>query len=380
MKIHGKISETMPAKEADKVRPIYFYPHGYMRDRQIDTVRSWPDEKCLNKAMFVDRVGAQVQSPKSTSKTARKFRLSRLFYMLNLKRRPLGIPDEAVLYVWGGIPLTGKFIVELDNPYCLMGYNFGGAMKFYSFVLRRVLLSRRCIQIRCISEACRNTLATVLGSEVSAKASVVYPKLPIAGGLPPKPEEKVRFLFVSTQFEIKGGAALLRAFEWLYAMTPNCTLDIVTHLPDEYRALVEQCPGIRVHDATYRREQIWERFMSRAHVLIHPTYADSFGMVALEALAHGMAVIVTDVYALKELVVEGKNGFILRPPISFWDGVLPGALAFVKNPSLTASLTSTVDFEQELVHSMLRFTRDLDFTWSACNESRKIFVEKFEAS
>jgi len=46
-------------------------------------------------------------------------------------------------------------------------------------------------------------------------------------------------------------------------------------------------------------------------------------MVVLEALAAGLPVIATDVYAIREMVEDGINGILLKPPITVWDGVVP---------------------------------------------------------
>lgn len=126
----------------------------------------------------------------------------------------------------------------------------------------------------------------------------------------------VRFLYVATQFEMKGGSALLRAWERVVAAAPGATLTVITHLPDAWRERAARLPGLTVVPAALRREEIAARYMANADVLVHPTYYDSFGMVALEALAHGLALVVTGIYALPELVDDGVNGRILTAPLS----------------------------------------------------------------
>jgi hypothetical protein len=53
------------------------------------------------------------------------------------------------VYVRGGIVASGYFIVALDNPYSLTGYNLL-AMRLYRPLVRVVLRSRRCVAIRCM--------------------------------------------------------------------------------------------------------------------------------------------------------------------------------------------------------------------------------------
>jgi len=55
-------------------------------------------------------------------------------------------------------------------------------------------------------------------------------------------------------------------------------------------------------------------FMNRARALIFPsTWYEPGGLVALEALAHGIPVIASRVTAPSDLVVDGKNGFVIDP-------------------------------------------------------------------
>lgn len=67
--------------------------------------------------------------------------------------------------------------------------------------------------------------------------------------------------------------------------------------------------------------------MQHADVLLLPTYVESFGMVALEALSFGMAIIATDIYALPEMVNK-KNGALISPPIEIWKDYLAFGLHF----------------------------------------------------
>lgn len=55
-----------------------------------------------------------------------------------------------------------------------------------------------------------------------------------------------------------------------------------------------------------------EKFMSVADLLLLPSEQESFGLVALEAMASGVPVVASRVGGLPELVEEGKTGF-LRP-------------------------------------------------------------------
>ena len=53
-----------------------------------------------------------------------------------------------------------------------------------------------------------------------------------------------------------------------------------------------------------------ERLMPLAHVLLMPSEMESFGLVALEAMACGVATVTTNVGGVPELIIHGENGFM----------------------------------------------------------------------
>jgi N-acetyl-alpha-D-glucosaminyl L-malate synthase BshA len=53
-----------------------------------------------------------------------------------------------------------------------------------------------------------------------------------------------------------------------------------------------------------------ERLIPLAHVLLMPSEMESFGLVALEAMACGVATVGTSVGGVPELIVNGENGFM----------------------------------------------------------------------
>ena len=53
-------------------------------------------------------------------------------------------------------------------------------------------------------------------------------------------------------------------------------------------------------------------FYSAADVCVIPSYYESFGMVALESLACGTPIVTTDVGGMKDVVYDGKIGYLLK--------------------------------------------------------------------
>ena len=99
-------------------------------------------------------------------------------------------------------------------------------MRYYSFFIKRILNSERCVQIKCMSEACRKSLKYLFGEEVYKKSELSYPKVNIDKISKNFNKNKnTKFLFVGTQFELKGGKALIKSFNKAYKKNPNISLD-----------------------------------------------------------------------------------------------------------------------------------------------------------
>src|SRR6185436_18472870 len=134
---------------------------------------------------------------------------------------------------------------------------------------------------------------------------------------------ELKLLFVAHRFMGKGGPALLRAHERLRAAGVPVTTTVVSALawePDDYigpgsRALVERehprvaGPGV-VHVRSAPNARVLE-LMEEADYFVLPTFHDTFGYVALEALAGGTPVIATDTCALPEVVEHGRSGYLI---------------------------------------------------------------------
>jgi len=72
-----------------------------------------------------------------------------------------------------------------------------------------------------------------------------------------------------------------------------------------------------------------EKFMSVADLFLLPSEQESFGLVALEAMASGVPVVASRVGGLPELVEEGKTGFLR--PMGDVQGMLEASLEILAN-------------------------------------------------
>ena len=362
---------------------IHFFNHKYLRDRHLDTIKnlqSRSNNKYIveNEKDFSNRKGSQVNKKQSLSPN--KFDLKNLIPLLNIKFRPKNASKDSVIYVFGSLLLNGKFIVELDNPWSLVGYNFNG-IKFYKFFIKRILLSSRCIEIRTISEACRNSLKEIFGMSVYRKSRCHYPFMKIKkNNLNEFNKNTItKLLFVSTQFEIKGGYELISTFKKIYEQNTNCNLTIISYIPDKIKNEINSHKAINFIESSLDREDIY-KIMQKSDVLILPTFYDTFGMVVLEALSHSLAIVANDIYAINEMCINNVNGILIDPPISCWSNNLPSKVILErKNFKEELKKINKSEYKNKLFSAINKIVGDRDLLYKFRKNSEKIFIEKFNS-
>jgi glycosyltransferase involved in cell wall biosynthesis len=156
-----------------------------------------------------------------------------------------------------------------------------------------------------------------------AKCEVLYPGIRPTRAAPKAAGKELNLLFVGSDFFRKGGPAVIRAHKALRAAGVPVRTTIVSSLrwsADDYIGPpdpkgVEAAKsdltgvGISLHPAL-PNDQV-RRLMEQADFLLLPTFHDTFGYVALEAMAAGTPVIATATCAQPEVVEPGRSGFLL---------------------------------------------------------------------
>lgn len=121
------------------------------------------------------------------------------------------------------------------------------------------------------------------------------------------------FLFSGATIHRKGFDLLLEAFDRARADAPAVRLRLVGPRGDSAHLLDRRGPegiaGIDVLGAMPQPALAAE--LRRADVLVLPSRNDSYGMVVAEALASGVPVLVSEMVGAKDLVTEGKTGWIV---------------------------------------------------------------------
>ena len=165
------------------------------------------------------------------------------------------------------------------------------------------------------SDAARRSVLHALGPRAEAalgpRMEVVYPAIRAAvdgprSGVGAGP---LRLLFVGTSFYEKGGVEAIRAVQRLSA-THDVHLDLLSYVPDEWRALVAGDTAITLHAPG--GHDVVQRLYRQADAMLFPSHMDTFGYVVLEAMAHALPVVAPRHLALTELVAEDESGLLFE--------------------------------------------------------------------
>ncbi len=247
---------------------------------------------------------------------------------INTLRQIFGIPNirfkyvrsHDLLFTYGCMLFSNKpFVTYLETG--LAPFNYSPRIAQHPIARWLFLLSaltKNCKKLIFMSEAAQKsffgtlTYTTSVRQKLEAKSVVVYPLVPTRASNPKIfPPQKLKLLFAGV-FYMKGGLELVHAFQNLTKVYPDqIELTIVTVLrmvrPSDLE-IMHNIPNINLIDATLNEEEMRALYREH-HVFTLPTFREGFGLVLVEALAHGMPIIATDQFATPEMIIDGYNGF-----------------------------------------------------------------------
>ena len=168
-------------------------------------------------------------------------------------------------------------------------------------------------------------------------------------------DEDFVFVFVGRVVKDKGINELIEAMRQLVPEHDNLRLLIVGSYESHLDPIASENEQY-IADNPHVNHVGWQRdvrpFLLAADALSFPSYREGFPNVVMQAGAMGLPSIVTDINGCNEIVVDGKNGRIIKPQDV--DSLRDMMLWFIEHPSEVAAMAANA---REMIVS--RYQRQL---------------------
>jgi len=215
------------------------------------------------------------------------------------------------------------FLILNNKPWVVDIEHVGSFGNFRNKSVKRIALkllsSKYC---KKILPHCEASMYSFFNSwnpppQIKSKTEVLYPAIEVRSSKR-RSEKTIRIGFLATRmaFYEKGGRELLEAFKILSRKYDSLELWIKSRVPHSLLRAYRNLPLKIIEENYPTREQLFEKFYQELDIFCLPTYVDSFGYSLLEAMSVGLPVVATSIFAIPEIVEDGKNGFLIYSPIS----------------------------------------------------------------
>lgn len=221
----------------------------------------------------------------------------------------------------GIIPLQfGKkkpWVMDIEHVHSFFGLDPNPLKRrFWKKRIEKIIKGEECKGILCHCEATRKAFFHYLDLKgFENKIKLLYPASHLFKIKKDK-HQGVRILCVLSDFKCKAGEEVLESFSRLAEKEKNVELWIKADVPDELKKKYSDfnIKFIPYHGQIVPREQLIKDLHAKCDIFLYPTLTDSFGYSLVDAMIAKMPIIGTNLFAVPEMVEDGKNGFVVKIP------------------------------------------------------------------
>jgi glycosyltransferase involved in cell wall biosynthesis len=263
--------------------------------------------------------GKYYQTKKLNSRISKIFQflhLPRMFYIFNCK--------EPLIHSSRGIIILNKkpWVMDIEHPSSFSGMNLRliERSKLMRMIIKKKLESNYCNRVMFHCEASLKRMEQLFDCKnIKNKMEVLYPATHLFELRKKKMGQKIIILSVLALFKEKGGVQVLEAFTRLEKEFKNIELWIKADVPEEYKKKYNS-PNIKYFPYSTEilsRENLLNKYYSQADIFLYPTFADTFGYSLIDAMLAKLPIVASDNFAIPEIVLNNKNGFLVHAPFSY---------------------------------------------------------------
>lgn len=247
------------------------------------------------------------------------------------------------------------------------------------------LSSEKCKRILPQSNAAKKDLRRALGDKnwekIKHKTEVLYLAMrPYKKKKPRRKDKKIILSFIGIHgFYEKGAHDLLKAYEGLTKKYKNIELIMKSDkFPKEYEKY-KKLPGFKLITEYLPKEKLFEEMYLGSDIFVFPTHKDHYGVVLLEAMSAGLPLVGTRSFTLPELIIDGKNGFLVDTKYS-WENYLiykKGKRVGGENKEFTEDVEKIhPEIVKQLVEKLSKLIESKKLREKMGRESRKMIEDK----
>ena len=229
---------------------------------------------------------------------------------------------------WTGITAFMKFRIPLiirfhgsDTYFCHLEQR---KQKWKNFFFEKLAVSNATAFIAPTAFA--GTLSKKLFHIRKKKIKTIHYGLDLALFQNPKPEqlESGLLLYTGTLIRKKGVLELPAIFNKVRTAFPNARLLLIggdapdrkTNSNSTWELMLQQFAPEDLKNVSYLGKILYgqmQEYIQKAHVCVFPTFAETLGMVTIEAMAMQKAVVNSNIGWAQELIIDGESGFLVHP-------------------------------------------------------------------
>jgi glycosyltransferase involved in cell wall biosynthesis len=273
---------------------------------------------------YVNRINKEI-TPYYSKSTLIKRKLALLATkFLRMPRMTYVMTSADIIHSNRGICILNRksWVIDIDHASAFVGFDHQKWKdNWYRRIVKHFLISNYCKKIMPWSIAAMKSLLNSFPNitEIANKLEVVYPAVaPFKEKV--KKEKTITLLYVASLFEDKGGLEVLKAFDILrkrYDVRLIVKADVPNYLKEKFN--FKEIQYYPYKSEILPRHKLLKYFFAKSDIFVYPTYFDIFGLCLLDALAVGLPIVTTDVFAVLEIVEDGKNGFLIHSPLRWHD-------------------------------------------------------------
>lgn len=254
--------------------------------------------------------------------------------------------------------------------------NSGGQVSLRTKLLKKILVSLYKVSFRHIESLILLNADDKRDLLVNEKIQVK--KVHILGGIGlnmsdypycPPPVEPVSFIFVARFLQEKGVYEFIEAAKIVKKKFPETHFCMLGHLDlhNPGSLTIERLNDLKCNNIIELPGHVdnVQEWLAKASVFVLPSWREGFPRSTQEAMAMGRAVITSDVPGCRDTVVDGVNGFLIKPRSSH--ALAEKMLCFLHQPELITQMGNAShqialqQFDSSIVNSKLMKILRVDF-------------------